>query len=108
VHGSSCGHENPPRAKFCLECGTALTVECLHCHAELPPNAKFCLECGTDVRGSSVADRVSVADTPHATPDTLPAGERRQLTVLFCDLVGSTEIAARLDPEEWGDIAARY
>jgi SAM domain (Sterile alpha motif) len=28
--------------------------------------------------------------------------ERRQLTVLFCDLVGSTELAARLDPEDWG------
>ena len=30
-----------------------------------------------------------------------PTGERRHLTVLFCDLVGSTAIAARLDPEEW-------
>jgi len=29
----------------------------------------------------------------------LPAGERRQLTVLFCDLVGSTELSGRLDPE---------
>ena len=38
----------------------------------------------------------------------LTDGERRHLTVLFCDLVGSTEIAARLDPEEWRDIAAQY
>lgn len=35
-------------------------------------------------------------------------GERRHLTVLFCDLIESTAIAARLDPEEWRDIAARY
>ena len=35
-------------------------------------------------------------------------GERRHLTVLFCDLVGSTEIAARLDPEEWREIVASY
>jgi class 3 adenylate cyclase/tetratricopeptide (TPR) repeat protein len=35
-------------------------------------------------------------------------GERRHLTVLFCDLVNSTEIAAQLDPEEWRDILARY
>jgi class 3 adenylate cyclase/tetratricopeptide (TPR) repeat protein len=35
-------------------------------------------------------------------------GERRHLTVLFCDLVNSTEIAAQLDPEEWRDIVARY
>jgi hypothetical protein len=32
--------------------------------------------------------------------------ERRHLTVLFCDLVGSTEITAQLDPEEWRDVAA--
>ncbi|MBV8360181.1 MAG: AAA family ATPase, partial [Deltaproteobacteria bacterium] len=35
-------------------------------------------------------------------------GERRHLTVLFCDLVGSTEIVARLDPEEWRDMVAGY
>jgi class 3 adenylate cyclase len=35
-------------------------------------------------------------------------GERRHLTVLFCDLVGSTEIAARLDPEEWREMVAGY
>jgi class 3 adenylate cyclase len=35
-------------------------------------------------------------------------GERRHLTVLFCDLVGSTEIAARLDPEEWRGVVAAY
>ena len=37
-----------------------------------------------------------------------PAGERRHLTVMFCDLVGSTQIAARLDAEEWRDIVAEY
>jgi class 3 adenylate cyclase/tetratricopeptide (TPR) repeat protein len=36
------------------------------------------------------------------------AGERRHLTVLFCDLVGSTEIAAQLDPEEWREVVASY
>jgi class 3 adenylate cyclase len=36
------------------------------------------------------------------------SGERRHLTVLFCDLVGSTEIAARLDPEEWRELVAGY
>jgi class 3 adenylate cyclase len=35
-------------------------------------------------------------------------GERRHLTVLFCDLINSTEIASRLDPEEWREIAAGY
>lgn len=35
-------------------------------------------------------------------------GERRHLTVMFCDLVGSTQIAARIDAEEWRDIVAEY
>jgi len=35
-------------------------------------------------------------------------GERRHLTVLFCDLVGSTALAAQLDPEEWQQIIAGY
>ena len=41
----------------------------------------------------------------HATGLT---GERRHLTVLFCDLVGSTAIAAQLDPEEWRETVAGY
>jgi class 3 adenylate cyclase len=34
-------------------------------------------------------------------------GERRYLTVMFCDLVGSTSISAQLDAEEWRDLAFR-
>ena len=34
--------------------------------------------------------------------------ERRQLTVLFCDLVGSTELAARLDPEDMREVIRAY
>jgi class 3 adenylate cyclase len=37
-----------------------------------------------------------------------PTGERRHLTVLFCDLVGSTEIASHLDPEQWREIVGEY
>src|SRR5262249_45386007 len=41
-------------------------------------------------------------------PTASARGERRHLTVLFCDLVGSTNIAAKLDPEEWRELAAAY
>src|SRR5467141_3793477 len=37
-----------------------------------------------------------------------PAAERRQLTVMFCDLVGSTALSARLDPEDLRDIVGAY
>jgi class 3 adenylate cyclase len=40
------------------------------------------------------------------TPEVI--GERRHLTVLFCDLVGSTAISAQLDPEEWRETVASY
>jgi class 3 adenylate cyclase len=43
-----------------------------------------------------------------AEPRDPLAGERRHLTMLFCDLVDSTAIAARLDPEQWREIVAGY
>ena len=50
---------------------------------------------------------------PEATATPAPAqkapeAERRQLTVMFCDLVGSTELAARLDPEDMRDVIRAY
>jgi class 3 adenylate cyclase/predicted ATPase len=41
-------------------------------------------------------------------PRTRPVAERRQLTVMFCDLVGSTELSARLDPEDMGALIRAY
>jgi class 3 adenylate cyclase len=41
-------------------------------------------------------------------PTARPKAERRQLTVLFCDLVGSTELSARLDPEDLGQVIGAY
>ena len=43
-----------------------------------------------------------------ATDQVVPTAERRQLTVMFCDLVGSTELAARLDPEDLREVIAAY
>jgi class 3 adenylate cyclase len=48
---------------------------------------------------------VSASDTPHPK---LSPGERRQLTVLFCDLVGSTPLSQQLDAEEWREVIAQY
>jgi class 3 adenylate cyclase len=50
----------------------------------------------------------------HAVTTTMPSGaaettgERRYLTVMFCDLVGSTSISAQLDAEEWRDLVGGY
>src|SRR5271165_296574 len=47
---------------------------------------------------------------PAAEPTPAPAdvAERRQLTVMFCDLVGSTALSARLDPEDMREIVGAY
>ena len=73
---------------------------CSNCGADNRVTARFCDSCGASLRLDS-----TVAHKPANAP---PYGERRHLTVLFCDLVGSTEIAARLDPEEWRDVVASY
>ena len=43
-----------------------------------------------------------------AAPAAETAGERRHVTVMFCDLVDSTGIAAKLDAEEWRDLVGAY
>jgi hypothetical protein len=46
--------------------------------------------------------------SPAAPPPTEAMGERRHVTVMFCDLVDSTGIAAKLDAEEWRDLVGAY
>ena len=97
-----CGAENPDRANFCVECAAPLARRCPSCNATNPPTAKFCLECAKSL------EAVGIPAAGVASARQTPDGERRHLTLLFCDLVNSTEIAAHLDPEDWRDIAARY
>jgi class 3 adenylate cyclase/tetratricopeptide (TPR) repeat protein len=111
-----CQHENPRGAKFCLECGGRLAVACGQCGVQLPPGAKFCLECGASLAASDKLKAESQTASEPRTPNPLTAiplapsevGERRQVTVLFCDLVGSTDIASQLDPEEWHRMSKEY
>jgi class 3 adenylate cyclase/tetratricopeptide (TPR) repeat protein len=104
-----CQHENPPQAKFCLECGARFAHRCSQCGTELPAGAKFCLECGKAVGGLTAGqDRFSSPEsyTPkHLAEKILTSksaleGERKQVTVLFADLKGSMELLADRDPEE--------
>ncbi len=86
-------------AKFCPECGQPLARLCGQCQAPVAFDAKFCAACGARVG----------EDAPAAPRNAEPdAGERRQLTVLFCDLVGSTELSTRLDPEDLREVVRAY
>ena len=103
---SACGHENPSGARLCLECGAPLALLCPRCGADLPATAKFCLRCGARVAQEDSAPRPRTP--PSSEAGVARPGERRQLTVLFCDLVGSTPLAQQLDPEDWRDVLAQY
>jgi class 3 adenylate cyclase len=114
---SKCGAENPLGKKFCGDCGAALENRCPRCGAENPTGKRFCGDCGAALAANGTRTPPSTTGQPGAevraptwlsVAATSPDGERRHLTVLFSDLVGSTEIAAHLDAEEWREIAAQY
>lgn len=100
MHCTNCAAEVLEQRKFCGQCGAAVVRRCMACGAANSALAKFCGDCGTKMR----------VDSPAVVPmarDSRPI-ERRQLTVLFCDLVGSTALSARLDPEDFSAIIAGY
>src|SRR5437667_4493647 len=100
----SCGFDNREGMKFCVQCGTPLTPCCPRCGFENPPGSAFCGQCATSLSGQTPASQIphSALRTPHSS------AERRQLTVLFCDLVGSTPLAEQLDPEELREVVHAY
>ncbi len=102
---AACRHENTAAARFCEGCGTRLARACPTCGAEAGPQARFCPACGASLsEPASPAERRSSGGEDTSSP----AGERRQLTVLFCDLVGSTPLSQQLDAEEWRDVVEAY
>jgi hypothetical protein len=98
---AKCGIDNVAGSRFCNQCATPLNKHCAKCAFENTPEARFCAQCAAPL---DPAGPIRAEAEPH---DGL-TGERRHLTVLFSDLVGSTEIASHLDPEEWREIVADY
>jgi class 3 adenylate cyclase len=87
-------------------------LTCPECQTPAPAGARFCPSCGRRLGGDRVRQYVppEVIAKLEATRRSSPAGgleaERRVITILFCDVKGSTAIAERLDPEEWADVMA--
>ena len=113
----SCGTDAEVGAIFCEQCGAQLPGVCEKCGAAVGANAKFCRACGTPAaRQSSVSTAVGSDETRkdgttvavQFPPVAVGGGERRQLTVMFCDLVESTVLAERVDPEELRDLMQVY
>src|SRR5581483_3299740 len=111
----NCQHQNPAEAVFCMNCGTKLARACTNCGTALPPAARFCMNCGQPVATSTPIDEDRqaklAATTPAPLADKMRAahveGERKLVTTLFADVVGSTALAEQMDPEEWTAIMNR-
>jgi class 3 adenylate cyclase/tetratricopeptide (TPR) repeat protein len=89
IRCARCGRENPADAQFCMRCGAALSRVCPNCGAANAMDATFCLQCGTPLAAAATT-------------------ERRLLSILFADLVGSTALTQRLDPEAMRAIIGQY
>ncbi|MEX2015633.1 MAG: adenylate/guanylate cyclase domain-containing protein, partial [Candidatus Hydrogenedentales bacterium] len=112
---SSCGFENQSGANYCGQCGAAMALVCPRCEAQNQRAHRFCAHCGYQLHeGGTPAAATSAA--PSGLQPTLAGagsevesqGERRQLTVMFCDLVGSTALSERLDPEDMRELMTLY
>ncbi len=103
----ACGTANAAGRRFCLECGGPLAAACPACGASNEAGAKFCGSCG---------GRLGAPDNPAArgasgaggTPGDEGPAERRQVSVLFADLVGFTALAADRDPEATRELLGRF
>jgi class 3 adenylate cyclase/tetratricopeptide (TPR) repeat protein len=111
-----CQTENPEARKFCRECGEKLLLVCPECNAENLPGDKFCGECGhkLDIPPKEATKPLSQEEKIEKIQKYLPKGiaekilaqrdriegERKQVTVMFCDMEGFTGLSEKIDPEE--------
>jgi class 3 adenylate cyclase/tetratricopeptide (TPR) repeat protein len=110
-----CQHENPQGMKFCGECAAPLASICPSCGAANPPENKFCGQCAAPLRTTSTA-KFAAPDsyTPKylaekiLTSKSALEGERKLVTVLFCDIANSTALAERVGPDAMHGLLDRF
>ena len=111
-----CHSINPEDSKFCLECGTEMEQICNHCGKSLPLRAKFCNECGQRFGQPArpALKELSIQEKLDKVQKYLPEGlikkilsqkdsiegERKQVTIMFCDMKSFTVLTEQLGPDE--------
>ncbi len=118
-----CQVDNRESAKFCKKCGTKLEMVCPSCGNHYEQDSIFCDQCGHNLSepkeappqdDSGPLDAMptpatsDIQATAPAAEARAPEAERRQLTVMFCDLVGSTNLSGQLDPEDLREVVRSY
>ncbi|HEV8354715.1 MAG TPA: tetratricopeptide repeat protein [bacterium] len=100
----NCGFDNLAGAKFCANCGKPQRPPCPECGAEIPEGARFCPNCGI-----ALADSWMVAGgRSEPSGPVLTAEARKVVTILFTDLVGSTGLTEKLDPEDARAVVQKF
>jgi class 3 adenylate cyclase len=92
-----------------MQCGAKLSRACANCGTALPAGARFCMSCGQPVDVRTAVDESRLTRLAAAAPEPLAekmraahlAGERKMVTALFADVVGSTALAEGMDAEDW-------
>src|SRR5215469_12597141 len=106
-----CSADNPAGMKFCGQCGAPLGVPCPSCGAGNPPEHRFCGQCGAPLDRAGLQEGAPpgpfAAGRAARGGSTLP-GEIKQVTVLFCDIVGSTPLTERLGAEAMRDLVSSF
>jgi len=100
----ACAFDVPEEMKFCGRCGRPMRNICPQCRHESPPERDACEACGASLPSVS---------SPRPVPGRQPEAngrlaERRQLTVMFCDLADAAILSEQLDPEEYREIIRDY
>ncbi|MCP4766041.1 MAG: AAA family ATPase [Gammaproteobacteria bacterium] len=109
IQCAECDHENRDEARFCTACGVSLVLRCPACGAIPLARASFCDACGASLENTATPAQLGPAATvDNSTEGAGAEAERRHLTVLFCDLVGSSKLSELLDPEEFRELLAAY
>src|SRR5262245_34590192 len=90
----SCSAENSHGRRFCANCGSSLPRSCPSCGFRNEAAARFCGGCG-----KALMPEAAPALLPPSSPP-VPEGELRQVTILFADLAGFTQLTAELESEQ--------
>ncbi len=83
--------------RFCDQCAHSLQATCHACGSENRPTARFCGECGTSLQSPPTAA---------PPPPPAPSAQHKQVTILFADICGSTQLIGTMDPEQAKDTLA--
>src|SRR5262249_24701219 len=128
-----CGFENPEGMSFCGQCAALLNLRCPQCGFENPRGFTFCGQCAapfptsvalghqvgtqpapgkrrpkSSKRSRAKPQELRVQQHPQEAGCSASEAERWQLTILFCDVVGSTALSTRLDSEQLREVMQAY